>query len=172
MSGEGGGEHPWPAKPYLRPLSGLCGERTRHLLKWQDNTRLSPQRWGTLPWADFHVSGSEPGDERKSRIKTGVAGGASGQSHLPAVRAVTGSFRCIKSGVKNSRRGLRLRSRFPRGYCRNEKTGVTRVFSATRDTLFRLDAPSKIAPHETKIEALPGAGKCDAQQKKDRNQEM
>ena len=111
-------------------------------------------------------------DEKYSRIKAGVAVGASGQSHLPAVRAVTGSFRCIKSGVKNSRRGLRLRSRFPRGYCRNEKTGVTRVFSATRDTLFRLDAPSKIAPHETKIEALPGAGKCDAQQKKDRDQEM
>ena len=102
VSGEGGGEHPWPAKPYLRPLSGLCGERTRHLLKWQDNTRLSPQRWGTLPWADFHVSGSEPGDERKSRIKTGVAGGASGQSHLPAVRAVTGIFRMTESGVKTA----------------------------------------------------------------------
>lgn len=29
-------------------------------------------------------------DEKESRINAGVAGGASGRSHLPAVRAVTG----------------------------------------------------------------------------------
>ena len=52
-----------------------------------------------------------------------------------------GVLRCIKSGVKNSRRGSRLRSQSPRGYCHNEKTGVTRVSSAARDTLFGLDTP-------------------------------
>ena len=80
-------------------------------------------------------------DEKKSRIKAGGAVGASGRSLRPAVRVVTGVLRCIKSGVKNSRRGSRLRSQSPRGYCHNEKTGVTRVSSAARDTLFGLDTP-------------------------------
>ena len=39
-------------------------------------------------------------DEKKSRINAGVAGGASGQSHLPAVRAVTGVLGVSKVGSK------------------------------------------------------------------------
>ena len=104
----GAGWHPCPQTTAFGPCRDCVA-------KGQDNSHphwpsasngkitrgFPPQRLGALPWVDSHVSGSEPEDERKSRIKTGVAGGASGQSHLPAVRAVTGSFRCIKSGVKN-----------------------------------------------------------------------
>ena len=62
----------------------------------------------------------------RSRIKAGVAGGISGQSKLPAVRAVTGALRCIKSGVKIRRPVLpSLRSLSPNPCCHNEKTGVT-----------------------------------------------
>ena len=62
----------------------------------------------------------------RSRIKAGVAGGISGQSKLPAVRAVTGALRCIKSGVKIRRPVLpSLRSLSPSPCCHNEKTGVT-----------------------------------------------
>ena len=43
---------------------------------------------------------TEPRDERKSRIKTGGAGGSSGRSHLPAVRAVTGDLGVSKVGSK------------------------------------------------------------------------
>ena len=64
-------------------------------------------------------------DEKKSRIKAGVAGGSSGRSHLPAVRAVTGALRCIKSGVKIRPVLSPLRSRSPKTYCHKEKTGVT-----------------------------------------------
>ena len=39
-------------------------------------------------------------DEKKSRIKAGVAVGASGRSHLPAVRAVTGVLGVSKVGSK------------------------------------------------------------------------
>ena len=35
-------------------------------------------------------------------VKAGVADGSSGQSHLPAVRAVTGIFRMPESGVKTA----------------------------------------------------------------------
>ena len=49
---------------------------------------------------------------KKGRIKAGVAVATSGRSHLPAVRAVTGSFRCIKSGVKNMTQGSLLGSFF------------------------------------------------------------
>ena len=73
-----------------------------------------------------------------------------------------GGFGCIKSGVK-IRSVLSLgRSLSPNAYCHNKKTGVTRVSFAARDILFGLDAPSRFASHETKIEILPGAGKCDA----------
>ena len=80
-------------------------------------------------------------DEKKSRIKAGGAVGASGRSHLPAVRAVTGSFRCIKSGVKILPAISLLRSLSRNTYCHNKKTGVTRVSSAARDSFFGLDAP-------------------------------
>lgn len=43
---------------------------------------------------------TEPRDERKSRIKAGVAGGSSGRSHLPAVRAVTWLWGVSKVGSK------------------------------------------------------------------------
>lgn len=60
----------------------------------------------------------------RSRIKAGVAGGISGQSKLPAVRAVTGALRCIKSGVKIRRPVLpSLRSLSPNPCCHNEKQG-------------------------------------------------
>ena len=39
---------------------------------------------------------------KKGRIKAGGAVGASGRSHLPAVRAVTGIFRMTESGVKTA----------------------------------------------------------------------
>ena len=42
------------------------------------------------------------GDERKSRIKTGVAGGASGRSLRPAVRVVTGFAVYQKWGQKQA----------------------------------------------------------------------
>ena len=61
----------------------------------------------------------------RSRIKAGVAGGISGQSKLPAVRAVTGALRCIKSGVKLRPVVPSLRSLSPNPCCHNEKTGVT-----------------------------------------------
>ena len=48
-------------------------------------------------WASFWEFAE---DERKSRINAGVAGGASGRSHLPAVRAVTGFFGVSKVGSK------------------------------------------------------------------------
>ena len=119
--------------------------------------------WAAVPAVSergFLTPGPFSEDEKYSRIKAGVAVGASGRSHLPAVRAVTGSFRCIKSGVKNSRRGSRLRSRFQRGYCRNEKTGVTRVSSATRGTLFGLDAPpQKLRRLNKEREGCHGTGK-------------
>ena len=60
-------------------------------------------------------------DENYSRIKTGVAGGASGQSHLSAVRAVTRVLRCIKSGVKIRPVLSPLRSRSLKSYCHSEK---------------------------------------------------
>ena len=41
-------------------------------------------------------------DERKSRINAGVAGGASGRSQLPAVRAVTGVCGVSKVGSKTA----------------------------------------------------------------------
>ena len=78
---------------------------------------------------------------KKGRIKAGGAVGASGRSHLPAVRAVTGSFRCIKSGVKILPAISLLRSLSRNPYCHNKKTGVTRVSSAKRGTPFGLDAP-------------------------------
>ena len=59
---------------------------------------------------EFSSSGRFLEDKKYSRIKAGVAVGASGRSQLPAVRAVTGSFRCIKSGVKNMTPGLLLGS--------------------------------------------------------------
>ena len=46
--------------------------------------------------------GPFPGDERKSRIKTGVAGGASGRSLRPAVRVVTGFAVYQKWGQKQA----------------------------------------------------------------------
>ena len=60
---------------------------------------------------------------KKGRIKAGVAVGASGRSHLPAVRAVTGSFRCIKSGVKILPAISLLRSLSRNTYCHNKKQG-------------------------------------------------
>ena len=60
----------------------------------------------------------------RSRIKAGVAGGISGQSKLPAVRAVTGALRCIKSGIKIRPVLSPLRSRTRNTYCHNKKTGV------------------------------------------------
>ena len=60
-------------------------------------------------WASFREFAEA---ERKSRIKAGGHGCPPAKSQLPAVRAVTGSFRCIKSGVKNMTQGSLLGSFF------------------------------------------------------------
>ena len=67
----------------------------------------------------------EPGGQFSCRIKAGVADGTTGQSQLPAVRAVAGVLRCIKSGVKIRPVLSPLRSRSLKSYCHSEKTGVT-----------------------------------------------
>ena len=137
------------AKAALRPVFGRvspCVPRLRmgEALPLQAD---SGQFWAAVSPSlerGHFPSGLFTEDEKKSRIKAGVAVGAFGRLHLPAVRAVTGVFRCIKSGVKNSKQGSRLGSLSPNPYCRNEKTGVTRVSSVARDSFFGLDAPLKI----------------------------
>ena len=148
----------WPCEPLCAPIA----DGARPLPLQADSGRFWAAVSPSLERGRF-PSGLFTEDEKKSRIKAGGAVGASGRSLRPAVRVVTGVLRCIKSGVKNSRRGSRLRSRFPRGYCRNKKTGVNQVSSSMRSLLLDGIPPtSEIAPHETKIEALPRAGKCDA----------
>ena len=86
---------------------------------------VPPLRRSAYPWY-LPLSNRFTRDEKKSRINAGVTGGASGRSQLPAVRAVTGALRCIKSGVKIRRPVLpSLRSLSPSPCCHNEKTGVT-----------------------------------------------
>ena len=89
----------------------------------EDTSRI----WTAVPplWrADSPHPGLFTEDEKKSRIKAGVADGSSGQSHLPAVRAVTGVFRVTESGVKIRAVISLLRSLSPNTYCHNKKIGV------------------------------------------------
>ena len=79
-----------------------------------------PSQWLRTDLARF---GGFTRDEKRNRINVGVTDGASSQSHLPAVRAVTGSFRCIKWG-QNSQRESRLRSLSQNTYCHNKKQGA------------------------------------------------
>ena len=65
---------------------------------WANVGRL----WEALRYKASGPFGMEPRDERKSRIKTGVAGGASGRSQLPAVRVVTGFAVYQKWGQKQA----------------------------------------------------------------------
>ena len=59
--------------------------------------------WEVLRHKASGPFGAEPEDEKKSRINAGVAGGASGQSQLPAVRAVPGIFQVVVIGVKSGK---------------------------------------------------------------------
>ena len=89
---------------------------------------VSSRIWAAVPhlWReDSPYPGLFAEDEKKSRINAGVAGGAFGRSQLPAVRAVTGALRCIKSGVKLRPVVPSLQSLSPNPCCHNEKTGVT-----------------------------------------------
>ena len=126
-----------------RSFSGSSGERTNTTITpvWPCEALCAPIADGQNPYpsqtspgqrgplfpavleGDFLPPGPFTEDERYSRIKAGVAVGASGRSRLPAVRAVTGSFRCIKSGVKIRAVLSFLGSRFPNSYCRNKKQG-------------------------------------------------
>ena len=134
------------AKAALRPVFGRvspCGPRLR-MGRGLPLQADSGQFWAAVSPSlerGHFPSGLFTEDEKKSRIKAGGAVGASGRSHLPAVRAVTGSFRCIKSGVKILPAISFLRSLSRNTYCHNKKTGVTRVSSAARDSFFGLDAP-------------------------------
>ncbi len=56
--------------------------------------------WEALRHKASGPFGAEPKDERKSRIKAGVAGGSSGRSLRPAVRVVTGVCGVSKVGSK------------------------------------------------------------------------
>ena len=58
--------------------------------------------WEALRYKASGPFGAEPKDERESRIKTGVAGGASGRSLRPAVRVVTGFAVYQKWGQKQA----------------------------------------------------------------------
>ena len=126
----------WPCEPLFAPIMGGAVS----LPLPADTSRIGA---AILPlWReDLPPPGLFTEDEKKSRIKAGVAVATSGRSHLPAVRAVTGSFRCIKSRVKIQPAISLLRSLSRNPYCHNKKTGVTRVSSAKRGTPFGLDAP-------------------------------
>ena len=113
MPSFGAGQSPCPTWGFQGGFGPLWADLARC------STAVEEAYPGNLPPHNWFTE-----DERKSRIKAGVADGSFGQSHLPAVRAVTGVLRCIKSGVKNRRRGLRLRSLSPNTYCHNEKIGV------------------------------------------------
>ena len=126
----------WPCEPLCAPIA----DGARPLPLQADSGRFWAAVSPSLERGRF-PSGLFTEDEKKSRIKAGVAVATSGRSHLPAVRAVTGSFRCIKSGVKIQPAISLLRSLSRNPYCHNKKTGVTRVSSAKRGTPFGLDAP-------------------------------
>ena len=94
------------AKAALRPVFGRvspCVPRLRmgEALPLQAD---SGQFWAAVSPSlerGHFPSGLFTEDEKKSRIKAGVAVGASGRSHLPAVRAVTGVLGVSKVGSKS-----------------------------------------------------------------------
>ena len=75
------------------PLCGPLRGRAESLPLPKDTGRIwtivPPLRRSAYP-RYLSLSNRFTRDEKKSRINAGVAGGASGRSHLPAVRAVTG----------------------------------------------------------------------------------
>ena len=82
-------------EPLCSPIAGGAGT----LPLPADRDRI----WAAVPplWReDFPHPGLFAEDNKKSRIKTGVAVGASGRSQLPAVRAVTGVLGVSKVGSK------------------------------------------------------------------------
>ncbi len=89
-------------KPRVTACEPLCGPITggaESLPLPADRGRI----WAAVPpfWREgFPHPGLFAEDEKKSRINAGVAGGASGRSHLPAVRAVTGVLGVSKVGSK------------------------------------------------------------------------
>ena len=67
---------------------------------WANVGRL----WEALRYKASGPLGMEPRDERKSRIKAGIADGSSGQSQLPAVRAVPSVSQVVGIGVKSRKK--------------------------------------------------------------------
>ena len=115
-------------------------------------------------------------DEKKSRIKAGVAVGASekqdkGRGRRWRLRPVTsarsaGSYRefpVYQKWGQNPACDISSAVTIPKHLLPQQKNrGHTSLLRYER-LLFQTGRPtSKITPHETKIEALRGAGKCDA----------
>ena len=95
------------------------------------------------------------GDERKSRIKAGVACGASGQSHRPAVRVGAtgcGNFGVAQKWGQNREGDITFAVNIPEALLSQGKnrgqSGDCPVFPERRASLSS-DIPSRIAPHET-----------------------
>ena len=155
------------AKAALRPVFGRvspCVPRLRmgEALPLQAD---SGQFWAAVSPSlerGHFPSGLFTEDEKKSRIKAGVAVGAFGRLHLPAVRAVTRVFGVSKVGSKTASRD-HVWGHYPRTPTAATKKQGSHESPPLRETPFSdWTPPSRFASHETKIEALPRAGKCDA----------
>ena len=98
----------WPCEPLFAPIMGGAVS----LPLPADTSRIGA---AILPlWReDLPPPGLFTEDEKKSRIKAGVAVGASGRSHLPAVRAVPSVSKVGGIGVKSSTKNW-LCGRIPR----------------------------------------------------------
>ena len=80
-----------------------------------------PSQWLRTDLARF---GGFTRDEKRNRINVGVTDGASSQSHLPAVRAVTGIFRMTEVGSKQPA-GITFAVTIPEHLLSQQKTGST-----------------------------------------------
>ena len=105
-------------EPLYAPIVGGAGAPAPPSGFKPDFGRCSPLWREGFPHPELFAE-----DEKKSRIKAGVADGSFGQSHLPAVRAVTGVFRVTESGVKIRPVISHLRSLSRNTYCHNKKQG-------------------------------------------------
>ena len=93
-----------------KPRVTACGPLCAPITGGAESLSLPADRgriWGAVPPLRrsaypryLSLSNRFTRDEKKSRIKAGVAGGASGRSQLPAVRAVTGVLGVSKVGSK------------------------------------------------------------------------
>jgi len=101
-------------------------------------------------------------DEKKSRIKAGVAGGPPAGHFAPQCGSLRG-FPVYQKWGQKQQAGITFAVTIPEPLLPQRKNrGHTSLLRCER-LLFQTGRPtSKITPHETKIEALRGAGKCDA----------